>query len=484
MTDFASLYNVIDLKRNWRLKLMNNLKKRCIIPVISAVMVIAIIGLISICDVRAKNKINISVEAICSDQYITAIEIPNLNDENNARLGMPLKDGWTAKKVTGEKAKDFKYKMEKNQSLKESIEYYIYNENKEEVGWFGIIERPNGKDDSCLPSGCQYEDIRYKGPTHLGKGRIYLVGLADGTENSELNMEYFSIIPINGEMLAYNFYLRISEDDNVADILEEMKDILVTSEDIEGQVRSLFNGDKTSPENTEKIIDLLPLINWGKYAEMNSEDFSNITKWLKNLKISSKDSMENLLNATNGLDGWCTDAYCATLKGLFFNNKDIFTKAFSSLEEDQMKLVASFVQFDCEPSEVTEVVEYLIGILHSEILSLDERKAVEYYFFGSLKIDLSGTLTTEMFYGRPNYGENPETDEKEYPYILKLDKPIKSSDLEITKVQVVPISTPDTRAIHNSLNKHVKIEGSLFFSITGHHHTPILIEVDRLLESS
>jgi len=461
---------------------MNNLKRKSIILGVFTVAAIVIVGFTSIYAIKSKNNFATPARSTCSEQYNSSIEFPNLNDENNASVVMPLQNGWTARKVTGKGHEGFKYKLKKNRSIKEDIEYYIYNENKEEVGWFGIIERPKDRDDSCFPSKYKYKNVRYKGPTKLGKGRIYLVGLGEGSENSNLNMGYFAIIPINSETLAYNFYLRISEGKSAAETLEVMKDILVTSEDIEKQVRSMFKGDKTSPENTEKIISLLPLINWSKYAEANSEDFSNITKWLKNLKISSKDSMSNLLNATNGLDGWCTDAYCYTIKALFFNNKDTFVKALSSLDEEQIKLVASYMQFACDSDEATEAAEYLIAIIHSDRLSTDEWIAVEHHFLRSFRIDLSGTLTTEMFYGRPNYGENPETDEKEYPYLLKLDKPIKAADLEITKIQVVPQSKPDIQAVHNSLNKHVKIEGTLFFAQTGHHHTPILIEMDKFFE--
>ncbi len=253
--------------------------------------------------------------------------------------------------------------------------------------------------------------------------------------------------------------------------------------DVEGQVKSMFKGDKTSPENTETIISLLPFINWSKYAEVNDEDFLNITEWLRNLKISSKDSMVNLLNSTNGLDGLYKDIYSSTLKSLFFNNKETFIKALISLKKEQIELIASYIQSDCDENEAIKVVEYLIDVLGSDSLSLDERLEVEHYLLGAFKVNLSGTLTNdELFYGPPNYGENPETDEEKYPYMLKLDKPIKAGHVEITKVQVVP-SIKNIKVVNNFLNKHVKIEGSLFLSHTGHHYTPILIKVDEVLEA-
>lgn len=259
-----------------------------------------------------------------------------------------------------------------------------------------------------------------------------------------------------------------------------MKEIFATSYDVEEQVRSMFKGDKTSPENTEKIISLLPLINWTKYSEVNDEDFLNITKWLRSLKISNKDSMANLLNSTNGLDVLYKDIYSSTLKCMFFNNKETFVKALINLDKEQIKLIVSYIQSDCNENEAIEVIEYLIDVLVSNNLSVDEMLAAEHYFLGEFKIDLFGTLTNnELFYGPPNYGENPKTDKKSYPYMLKLDKPIKMGVVEIAKVQVVP-SIKNIKSVNNFLNKHVKIEGTLFFALTGHHYTPILIEVDEV----
>ena len=38
----------------------------------------------------------------------------------------------------------------------------------------------------------------------------------------------------------------------------------------------------------------------------------------------------------------------------------------------------------------------------------------EYYYEPSISV-VEGRLITKMYYGAPNYGENPETDHKEYP---------------------------------------------------------------------
>lgn len=105
---------------------------------------------------------------------------------------------------------------------------------------------------------------------------------------------------------------------------------------------------------------------------------------------------------------------------------------------------------------------------------------------------LEGTLITKLYYGVPNYGENPETDQKEYPYILVLDEPIKvklssytddsRETIEISEIQLVPIEKNIQEYISQNLDEYIKIQGSFFRAMTGHHHTEILFEVKKVLD--
>ena len=104
------------------------------------------------------------------------------------------------------------------------------------------------------------------------------------------------------------------------------------------------------------------------------------------------------------------------------------------------------------------------------------------YCLQSFYVELSGTLTTEMFYGPPGYGENPETDKKEYPYILVLDEPLKAGAIELSKIQVVGITKEKHQIVHNAIDHPIKIGGTLFSWLTGHHHTRVLIEMDQLMD--
>jgi hypothetical protein len=117
----------------------------------------------------------------------------------------------------------------------------------------------------------------------------------------------------------------------------------------------------------------------------------------------------------------------------------------------------------------------------------------EYSFEPSVSV-IEGTLITRLYYGQPGYGEDPNNDAKEYPFILKLDKPIKviakesdlinSSKSGVKEIQVVPINEDDIKIVRQYLNnhKHIKIQGTLFSAHTGHHHTDVLIEVKKVLD--
>ena len=123
--------------------------------------------------------------------------------------------------------------------------------------------------------------------------------------------------------------------------------------------------------------------------------------------------------------------------------------------------------------------------------SVSTKEDQDYKFEPNLSI-VEGTLITRMYYGQPGYGEDPENDAKEYPYILQLDKPINvkaqegdtmnSDKFDVKEIQVVPLGEEDLKSVDKYLDKRIKIEGTLFSALTGHHHTEVLIEVKRILD--
>lgn len=110
-----------------------------------------------------------------------------------------------------------------------------------------------------------------------------------------------------------------------------------------------------------------------------------------------------------------------------------------------------------------------------------------WYTYESETVTLTGLLVTEMAYGPLNYGENPETDKKEYFPVLKLSNPISikaepKDELNgeplrgIREIQLV-IHVQDD---FNLKNRKIEVTGKLFHSITGHHHKKVLLDVDKI----
>lgn len=101
-------------------------------------------------------------------------------------------------------------------------------------------------------------------------------------------------------------------------------------------------------------------------------------------------------------------------------------------------------------------------------------------------VTLSGKVTFRTFYGPPNYGENPDTDSRETQAILLLVKPIcveanprdydgaEQNQLEVT---LVPLHKENLR---HYVGKRITVHGLLFHANTGHHHTPVLLQIDRI----
>jgi hypothetical protein len=103
-------------------------------------------------------------------------------------------------------------------------------------------------------------------------------------------------------------------------------------------------------------------------------------------------------------------------------------------------------------------------------------------------VKLSGILVMDANYGPPGYGEEPENDQIERSWVLKLDRPVDvigdpQSDLnsesgkDVLRVQLVNASKVK---LGEHVAKRVTLEGTLFSAHTGHHHTDVLLTIQKL----
>jgi hypothetical protein len=97
-------------------------------------------------------------------------------------------------------------------------------------------------------------------------------------------------------------------------------------------------------------------------------------------------------------------------------------------------------------------------------------------------IFIYGSLLLKQFYGPPNYGETPEIDTIESYYVLQLYEPITfSKGLKKETVEEIQLIFNDSIRKESIINWGYIIEGKAFFAETGHHHTPVIIIVNRIV---
>jgi hypothetical protein len=135
-------------------------------------------------------------------------------------------------------------------------------------------------------------------------------------------------------------------------------------------------------------------------------------------------------------------------------------------------------------------ITFFVSILtHGFAETAQEKGWVSYY---PAVVELKGTLRVKLYYGPPNYGENPDTDAKEVMSILILSKPVsvrgnpdpkakfdRQSVKDIRKIQLV-LTAPHKELIGET----VLVKGTLFHAFTGHHHTDVLMDVSSIKKLS
>ena len=108
------------------------------------------------------------------------------------------------------------------------------------------------------------------------------------------------------------------------------------------------------------------------------------------------------------------------------------------------------------------------------------------------QLSFQGTLSRQVFPGRPNFEDVRKGDAREPGYILKLDAPICATGDEFLnagksfdRIQLVlddaPASSPLPSTLRGLTGKRVVVEGrSAFGAHTGHHHAPLLVAVKNI----
>ncbi len=121
--------------------------------------------------------------------------------------------------------------------------------------------------------------------------------------------------------------------------------------------------------------------------------------------------------------------------------------------------------------------------LFFSLLFISEAQKSRTYHFGPDISTLIGTLKQKIFYGPPNFGENPKTDLKDTVWVLVLDKPIavvpaigdeeNESEDNVEEIQIFP--DLDLMLLRG---KEVVLVGKMRCQILPRDYTKVIIQVD------
>ena len=105
--------------------------------------------------------------------------------------------------------------------------------------------------------------------------------------------------------------------------------------------------------------------------------------------------------------------------------------------------------------------------------------------YGPATVMLTGMISERVDPGPPGYGETPARDAKELHYYLRPDEAVCVAAKPGDEVDVAESGVKEMQMVYFNplpfrrewLGKHVRVQGTLFHGISGHHHTAVLINV-------
>jgi len=109
---------------------------------------------------------------------------------------------------------------------------------------------------------------------------------------------------------------------------------------------------------------------------------------------------------------------------------------------------------------------------------------------GDKKLSFTGTLEHKVFPGPPNYESVEAGDRSEPTFLLKLAKPICVTDggefadpaAFFDTIHVFTDKDALRRRLNSAIGKSLTIKGSGFAAHTGHHHAPLVLEADKVVQ--
>lgn len=133
-------------------------------------------------------------------------------------------------------------------------------------------------------------------------------------------------------------------------------------------------------------------------------------------------------------------------------------------------------------------IEYVKKALKKVFDEYANEHDAEYTYYPSVSV-LKGRLTERLFFGPPGYGDDPLHDMQERIFVLIPNNPInvirnetmkKQNSFDTTHLNVDEVQLNTSIEIDAFLEKEVIVTGVFFGAHTGHHKTPVLLDVNDI----
>jgi hypothetical protein len=135
----------------------------------------------------------------------------------------------------------------------------------------------------------------------------------------------------------------------------------------------------------------------------------------------------------------------------------------------------------------------LVNLILATVCAAQQHPSTECLSYEPTVVKLTGTIVRETFPGPPNYQSTREGDQPETYWILKLASPVcvdaaKTDDVnraqaDVRSIQLVFPDNAGYKKYKDLISKEVVATGTLFGSISGHHHTAVLLTVKELTKA-
>ncbi len=152
-------------------------------------------------------------------------------------------------------------------------------------------------------------------------------------------------------------------------------------------------------------------------------------------------------------------------------------------------ILLAFILLNCSRKDEQKIETDKKDVSNTSDNKKDSIQSTDTYFYEPDTCSIYGLLNKELFYGPPGYGQTPKKDTKENCYVLRLAKPVtvkpttgsdKDIDIPQSNLLMIQIYSNDEKInnfLEGRIGERIMVRGRFMGAVTGHHHTPVIMEV-------